>query len=36
MKLVIAIVQDQDANRLLSKLTEKGFSATRLASSGGY
>ena len=34
--LIIAVVQDQDANRLLAKLMEKGYSATKLASTGGF
>jgi uncharacterized protein YaaQ len=36
MKLLIAVVQDQDATRLLQVLMEKGFSATKLASTGGF
>ena len=36
MKLVIAVVQDQDAVRLLDGLVEKGYSATKLASTGGF
>lgn len=36
MKLVIAVVQDQDAARLLDGLVEKGYSATKLASTGGF
>lgn len=36
MKLVIAIVQDEDASKLLSGLTENGFYATRLATTGGF
>ena len=36
MRLVITIVQDQDVNALLSVLTEKGYSATKLASTGGF
>ncbi|NLW55149.1 MAG: hypothetical protein GX050_00765 [Firmicutes bacterium] len=34
--LIIAVVQDQDVNRLLAKLMEKGYSATKLASTGGF
>lgn len=36
VKLVVAIVQDQDAGRLLEALMEKRFSATKLASTGGF
>ena len=36
MILLIAVVQDQDVNRLLTALLEKGYSATKLASTGGF
>lgn len=36
MKLIIAIVQDQDAPSLLDELTEKDFRITKLSSSGGF
>lgn len=36
MKLVIAIIQDEDAAKLLDELTSKGFYTTRLATSGGF
>ena len=36
MKLVIAIVQDEDAVRLVGKLMDEGFSATKLATTGGF
>ena len=36
MKLIIAIVQDEDASKLLSKLMKNGFSATKLATTGGF
>ncbi len=36
MKLLITIVQDQDVQNLLEELTEHGFSATKLASTGGF
>ncbi len=36
MKLVIAMIQDQDANKLLGILSENGYSATKLASTGGF
>lgn len=36
MKLVIAMVQDQDVNKLLGILSQSGFIATKLASTGGF
>lgn len=36
MKLVIAIVNDEDSGKLMSSLTKEGFGATKLASSGGF
>ncbi|MDI3316201.1 MAG: cyclic-di-AMP receptor [Bacillota bacterium] len=36
MKLVIAVVQDKDSGRLLSALVDRGHSATKLASTGGF
>ncbi|BDH59907.1 hypothetical protein CD30_17525 [Ureibacillus massiliensis 4400831 = CIP 108448 = CCUG 49529] len=36
MKLVVAVVQDQDSNRLASALTKNNFRATKLASTGGF
>lgn len=36
MKLVVAVVQDQDSNRLSTALTKNGFRATKLASTGGF
>ncbi len=36
MKMVIAIVQDKDAGKLLQRLTKEHISATRLSSSGGF
>ena len=36
MKLLIAIVQDEDANRLVSELMDAGFSVTKLATTGGF
>ncbi len=35
-KLVVAVVRDQDAARILSALVRAGHGATRLASSGGF
>lgn len=36
MKLVVAIVQDQDAGNLIEDLTDKEFRVTKLASTGGF
>lgn len=36
MKLIIAIVQDEDAGEVISHLNEKGFQVTRLATKGGF
>lgn len=36
MKLVVAVVQDQDSNRLSGALTKNDFRATKLASTGGF
>jgi uncharacterized protein YaaQ len=36
MKLVITMVQDQDVNKLLGVLTDHSYSATKLASTGGF
>ena len=36
MKLVIAIVQDEDASRLVSQLMKNGFGVTKLATTGGF
>ncbi len=36
MKLVLAIVQAKDSGRLIDALTEAGFQATILASTGGF
>ena len=35
MKLIIAIVQDEDSSRLLTGLMNKGFGVTKLATTGG-
>jgi uncharacterized protein YaaQ len=35
-RLIVAIVQDFDADRLLRSLSAHGFRATRVASTGGY
>ncbi|AEI46116.1 cyclic-di-AMP receptor [Paenibacillus mucilaginosus] len=36
MKLVVAVVQDKDSNRLSNALVKEGFRATKLASTGGF
>lgn len=36
MKLIIAIVQDQDAISLIDDLTEEKYRVTKLASTGGF
>lgn len=36
MKLIVAIVQDQDAPSLVEDLTDKDYRVTKLASTGGF
>lgn len=36
MKLIIAIVQDEDSGRLISGLMSDGYSVTKLATTGGF
>ena len=36
MKLIIAVVNHDDANAVTQNLTKKGFSSTRLSSAGGF
>lgn len=36
MKLIIAIVQDEDASRLVGELMNDGFGVTKLATTGGF
>lgn len=36
MKLVISIVQDDDASNVVGKLTKEGFRVTKLATTGGF
>lgn len=36
MKLVIAIINNDDANAVVNGLTKEGYSATRLSTSGGF
>ncbi|MFB5663733.1 cyclic-di-AMP receptor [Alteribacillus sp. HJP-4] len=36
MKLIVAVVQDKDSNRLSNALVDEDFRATKLASTGGF
>ena len=36
MKMIIAIVQDQDSKELSDKLVKHNFRATKLATTGGF
>lgn len=36
MKLLIAIVQDQDAGKVMNALNKDGFMVTKLSSTGGF
>jgi len=36
VKLIISVVQDKDAMRLVEGLVEKGYRSTKLASTGGF
>ncbi len=36
MKLVFAVVSDEDSSRLIAELNQKGQRVTKLASSGGF
>ena len=36
MRLVLAVVRDDDAGRVVDALTQQGFYVTRLASTGGF
>jgi uncharacterized protein YaaQ len=36
VKLIIAVVQGEDAQRTVAALTDKGISSTRISSSGGF
>ena len=36
MKLIHAIVRDEDDNRVISQLNRAGFSVTKLATTGGF
>lgn len=36
MKLVVAVVQSEDASGLLTQLSKRGFRATRIKTAGGF
>ncbi|GIN42290.1 MULTISPECIES: cyclic-di-AMP receptor [Heyndrickxia] len=36
MKLILAVVQDQDSTRLMNAMVEHNFRVTKLASTGGF
>ena len=36
MKLIVAIVQDEDSARLVSEMMDHGFGVTKLATTGGF
>lgn len=36
MKLILAVVQDQDSSKLMNALVDNNFRATKLASTGGF
>ena len=36
MKLIIAIIQDEDSSRLISALMNDGYGVTKLATTGGF
>ena len=36
MKLIVTIVQDEDASRLIGEMMNSGFSVTKLATTGGF
>lgn len=36
MKLIIAVVQDSDVERILDALAQRGIGATQITSAGGY
>ncbi|TME21580.1 MAG: hypothetical protein E6I67_07580, partial [Chloroflexi bacterium] len=36
MKLIVAVVQGEDAERTVVALTDKGINSTRTASTGGF
>ena len=36
MKLIISIIQDEDASRLINELMTEGYRVTKLATTGGF
>jgi len=36
MKLILAIVSDEDGQKVMDELSEHGFGVTKLCSSGGF
>lgn len=36
MKLILAIVHDEDGNKVMGELNKQGFSVTKLATTGGF
>jgi len=36
VKLIIAVVQDKDSNRLINALSDENFQTTKLATTGGF
>jgi uncharacterized protein YaaQ len=36
MKLVVAVIHDEDNHELVKKLSKKGYNITKLASTGGF
>lgn len=36
MKLVVAVIHDEDSHELMEKLSKKGYNITKLASTGGF
>ncbi|MGN1370310.1 MAG: cyclic-di-AMP receptor [Aristaeellaceae bacterium] len=36
MKLIIAIIQDEDTSRLVNQLMKNGYGVTKLATTGGF
>ena len=36
MKLIVAIIQDEDSRKLTDRLTDEGISSTNLPSTGGF
>ncbi|MFC4389288.1 cyclic-di-AMP receptor [Gracilibacillus marinus] len=36
MKLILAVIQDKDSNRLIDALGERNFKTTKLSSTGGF